>query len=230
MRIPLTIKQDHLLLALSPGPWILDTGSPVSISEQPVFLMGSNRPTRRSLGHANLASIRAQTGVDAIGLLGNDHLGSIDTYLDLMGEYADFSNSGDMRDYDAVTLSPISSSSLHSVDVHVEGLGIRRMLLDTGAKYSYIDSMAGARTRQLGAAKDFQFAPNGMEQLDIELHHIHVRLGKLEGAIRCATHPDVTARLKGTDAVGILGWDILKYGRVLYSPRRGLLGTRATKD
>lgn len=228
MHAPLTIVEDHLVLGLPSGPWILDTGSPASIADCPVFFMGFHRQTRRSLGHANIGSIRAQTGVDAVGLLGNDHLGSVDTILDLRHGRAVFDDASEIRDHELVPLLPISGSSLHSVDVHVEGLGTRRMILDTGAKYSYMDTLHGAQTRPLGEAQDFQFTPNGLDKLDVELDEIQVRLGSLRGPIRCATHPAVTHRLRGTGTAGIIGWDILKFGHALLSPRRQLLGTRGT--
>lgn len=228
----LYIEANHLSLSLSPGPWLLDTGSDVSFGRAPVLHV-TKEPIHvpASNGAYTVPKIRMATNVPYVGLVGNDILGKFDTLLDLANDNVARFISADITSIAGrkVELGFVTNSKIPIVNAQV-GLNEFRMIFDTGAQYSYLSTLEGIETEPAGVATDFVFKNGVAKVFKVELHKVVSSLGGVTAPITFASEPgmrtspaQVSTLLKATGTNGILGWEILKHGPMAYLPRRSEL-------
>lgn len=233
----LYIEANHLALRLSPGPWLVDTGSDVSFGQSPVLhLADEPYHVPESIGILGIEDINRLTRGNFVGVIGNDILGRHTTEFILHGTgranglayfdvlLADTAN----RRKEPVAF--VKQTSVPTVNVHVVGTGGRRLIFDTGAQYSYLESLEGIEAKPVGPSNDFVITAKGPVAFDVNLHEVTVSLGGVTAPITFATEPGkptcpapVGNLLKATGTDGILGWEILKHGPMAYLPRQGEL-------
>lgn len=230
----LYVEANHLALRLSPGAWLVDTGSDASFGVAPVLhITAEPRPVLEKIGNLTPAKLRAVTGGNYIGLIGNDILGELEVLLDLKRSASGIAcfHAAKISDLPGrrVGLEFIAGSKTPVVQATVGDEAVR-VIFDTGAQYSYLESLEGIEAKPVGPSTDFVITAKGPVNFDVNLHEVTVTVGSITAPITFATEPGkltcppaVGALLKATGTQGILGWEILKHGRMAYLPRRGEL-------
>lgn len=214
---PLRIRVNHLCTLLSPGDWLVDTGSTVSFGEVVACLPCGLHPVPRSHGQLSLEALRDYVGIDVVGLLGGDILNHYEMLFDLPNQKLGIAKS--LPGNPAGTRVPLrfTDKTIPILEARVEDHGTVPMIFDTGAQYSYLVDIKGNDVRPIGRAKDFHAA---LGVYDVELYLKHVRVGSVERDVQFAYHPLVSEMCRQRGTQGILGWEILKHGPAAYLPRR----------
>lgn len=230
----LYIEGNHLALRLSPGPWLVDTGSGASFGRAPVLHI-TKEPVHVPERIRNLtpAKLKALTGCNFVGLIGNDILGELEMIFDLKrsGDGSARFHATDISEVRGrrVEVELVTAGRIPVVSTEVCALS-KRMVFDTGAQYAYLGSLEDCQVKRLGRSTDFVITPHGPEVFDVDLHQVIVTLGDVTAPLTFATEPGkptcpapVAKLLKATGTEGILSWEILKHGPMAYLPRRGEL-------
>lgn len=217
---PLRIQVNHLCALLSPGDWLIDTGSPVSFGETAACLPCATHPVAKSHPYLSLADLRGYVGTNVVGLLGGDILNSYEMLFDLPGQKLGIAKS--LPGNSAGTRVPLrfTDKTIPILEARIEDQGAVPMIFDTGAQYSYLTDLRGNDLRPIGRARDFHAA---LGVYEVELHLKRVRVGNADMDIQFAYHPKVAEMCLQRGTRGILGWEILRHGPVAYLPRRGEL-------
>lgn len=236
--LPLMVANRHLLTHRSPGDWLIDTGSPQSFGDAPLAMPGhSVHHHPRSYGGVDTAYINRMTGLACVGLIGCDILNQYDVVFEL-SEQAElggvyFSKDAALKPRgERVPIQRLRAGGLPILEVNVRGRGPVRMLFDTGAQHSYLDTLDGLETkphRDSGAEETSDFHPS-CGVFGVNIRQIAVGVGSVKAKLRFATQADtnvspatVRKLMDAAGVAGVLGWEILKHGRMTYLPRWGEL-------
>lgn len=216
-RPPLRIRVNHLCVLLSPGDWLVDTGSPFSFGENAVCLPCGFHSVPRSHELLTLEELRAYVGVNVIGLLGGDILNQHDMLFDLPRQEMDIVKSLPGNLPGAKVPLRFTDKTVPVVEARIEDHGAVPMIFDTGAQFSYLADIKGNEVRAIGRAKDFHVSLGAYE---VELYLKRVRIGSADQDVQFAYHPAISEMCRQRGTEGILGWEILRHGPAAYLPRR----------
>lgn len=215
---PLHLRAKHLFLELDGALWLVDTGSPVSFgAPDGVSVAGRRFDTTQKFHGLNATTLSQSVGVDCAGLLGADVLNECDWLLDTATGRATAAADALALEGTPVALEQMMALPILSVTI---GDAERRMIFDTGAQLSYLDSADGLdQWPSAGQAHDFY---PGFGEFDTDTWHVPMIVAGAERTIRCGVLPVLLSTalwLFGTD--GILGNELLEGQIVGYFPRRG---------
>jgi hypothetical protein len=216
---PLYVDNNHLLASPSPGPWIIDTGSPGSISSvcPTLPIRGILHAIPSEYRGVTIDQVNAWSGTRCYGLLGNDILCQHHVTLDLTprrgGCVIIFE---DKQRYTPDKAERVPIDMQHGVPILQAHLGDapRSVVFDTGAQISYVANPAWLTGEPIGKRMDFMM---GYGQFQVDVYRLRVRLGSVQAELDFAHHPAVNTKLQALKADGIIGWEILKHGPALYS-------------
>jgi hypothetical protein len=216
---PLHVARGHFFAEIEGALFLIDTGAPFSFG------------TRGSLvldGHAfdlddefmglSADEIARFVGVPTAGLIGVDILGALDTVLDAPAGTVTFSTgelpcAGEPVPLELLLGLPIVSAAIAG--------STYRLVFDTGAQISYLESDALATFPPAGSFRDFHPFYGAF---DTDTYSMEGRLGAAGFRTRCGRLPETLAapvRLAGLD--GILGNELALDRRLGYFPRRPAL-------
>jgi hypothetical protein len=217
---PLHFRAKHLFLELDGRLWLVDTGSPMSFGAPGEVAIADRRFQLTPAFHGlNATSLSASVGVDCAGLLGADVLTEFDFRLDTGAGRATVATGQLELEGTPVAMEQIMG--LPVVTVRISDAS-RRMIFDTGAQLSYLDSAAELdRLPSAGQAQDFY---PGFGEFATETWQVPMTVAGAEYTIRCGVLPALLSTalsLFGTD--GILGNVLLEGRTVVYAPRRGTM-------
>ena len=216
MYYPLEALNNHLFVQLPSGRWLVDTGSPQSFGEAPVQIDNINISVVPNFGPITLNQIRDFVGLDFVGLLGTDVLNRYICHFDVpnrrLGLLDELPSDLSQR---RVQLELILGSA-PVVTVEVEDLGAQRLILDTGAQYSYLNTPPPEGTQRIGRGTDFH---PFLGSYDVEFFLRAIRLGSLHDDLQFACQPAVTEICKQAKTDGVLGLEVLLTRAVFYNPR-----------
>lgn len=217
---PLHLRAKHLFLELDGALWLVDTGSPVSFgAPDGVSVAGRRFDTTQKFHGLNATTLSQSVGVDCAGLLGADVLNEFDFLLDIGAGRATV-DAGQLE----LEGTPVAMEQIMGLPVVTVRIGdaSRRMIFDTGAQLSYLDTAAGMDgLRPAGQVHDFY---PGFGEFDTDTWHVPMTVAGAEYTIRCGVLPALLSTalsLFGTD--GILGNELLEGRTVVYAPRRGAM-------
>lgn len=203
-------------ILLSPGAWMLSTGTPASFGGTLACLPTGAVEVPKMLGNLSEAEMNRQLGTRYLGVLGGDILGNHETEFDLpAGRVA-------MRRELGTPLpglgTPIimTDMNLPVVLADVENKRIIPMVFDTGFRYSYLEAIT-VNDERVGHGTDYHPL---FGRIEVELFRKKVKMGSLDCTLSFAVNPEVTRWFKKAGASGLLGWEILKHGKVAYLPAR----------
>lgn len=236
--IPVEICGNHIGVNISPGPWLLATAFPKSIGRVSALVCGNTHHLETSYSGLHVDGLSALTKSHFEGMLGMDILSKYEWFIDLDGR----SRRRPKNIFCIAEVLPIEHRGIKvgldfSEDVKTPLLTLsigksarQRVVFDTGAQYSYLESLEGIEAKPAGSSTDFVITTDGAKVFDVDLHEVTVTLGSITAPLTFATEPGkltcpapVGKLLKATGTDGILGWEILKHGPMAYLPRRGEL-------
>jgi hypothetical protein len=217
---PLHFCAKHLFFELDGSLWLVDTGSPMSFGAPDGVSIADRRFQVTPAFHGlNATSLSASVGVDCAGLLGADVLNEFDFLLDIGAGRATVA-AGQLE----LEGTPVAMEQIMGLPVVTVRIGdaSRRMIFDTGAQLSYLDSADGLdQWPSAGQAHDFY---PGFGEFDTDTWHVPMIVAGARRTIRCGVLPALLSTalsLFGTD--GILGNELLEGRTVVYAPRRGAM-------
>jgi hypothetical protein len=207
---PLEFHDDHPIARIDGRRCLIDTGSPVSIGEQPVWLLGAQRALQRSVMGLTAAGLSEMVGTPIDALLGADVLHA--------GPFLFDWNHGTI----AFSRTPIPFEGAAVPTRRVMGIPIVTFrhggeavsgFLDSGAKLSYMPAERAAGLPSDGEAEDFY---PGFGRFTTDTVRAPVELGGVPFEARFGVLPDMLAMTLGLAGVSwILGSDAFKRFRVL---------------
>jgi hypothetical protein len=218
---PLEIEENHLIARLSPGPWIIDTGSPGSFSSTcPQLPIGEYlHQIPSEFNGLTEQKLREYTNASCIGLIGNDILSKHHVCFRSRSAKKgsgsiSFTNDTPETPQGAVHV-PLDLSDGYPIGVaKVNGAGEIPVLFDTGAQISYLADRDWLTGAPIDRVNDFM---HGIGRFEADVYVATVTLGSITASLKFAHHPKVSSALKRIKARGIIGWEILKHGPALYS-------------
>ena len=207
---PLEIFEDHPIARIDGKRCLVDTGSPVSIGEQPIWLLGAQHALQRSVMGLTAAGVSEMVGTPIDALLGADVLHAGPFLVDW--------NHGTI----AFSRTPIPFEGAAVPTRRVMGIPIVTFrhggepvsgFLDSGAKLSYMPAERAAGLPSDGEAEDFY---PGFGRFTTDTVRAPVELGGFPFEARFGVLPDMLAMTLGLAGVSwILGSDAFKRFRVL---------------
>ncbi len=211
----LTMHAGHLLIEAAGRRYLIDTGSPVSLSDAPIRLAMREFPVEPSmLGMSSIASIVEMVGTPFDALIGTDILGEFDIEISLYDRTLTL--------YD--TLIDLSAGSpveflagVPLIACQIAGRSVH-CFLDTGAPLSYLGGNWLDAALALGEIEDFHplFGRFRVETYATLIHclgnEVKLRIGRMPGLL------EATLLMAGSD--GILGTDLFEHGILRLSHRQ----------
>lgn len=218
MRVPLLLEQDHLVVRIDGGLWVLDTGSPFSFGRADEVQLGGERfPVPDEAFGLDADRLSGLVGTRLEGLIGTDLLNGFDLDFDLAGGALTIGTGLPVPDGDRIPLTDLMG--VPALEARSE-LGAHRMLLDTGAQLSYLQADEADRFPAAGPVRDFLPMFGTFET---ETRSVPFRVGTTDVTLRCGRLPDLmgmTLSLAGVD--GIIGAELFRGRRVGYFSSRRL--------
>lgn len=216
---PLDVIGNHLYANVSPGPWLLDTGSPGSFSAQlrGLPIREIIHPMPSHYRNVTMMHLREIAGIKAEGLIGNDILSQHFVALHLSGRrdhgWINFADKPLQPISGAQRLTLSMETGVPIVEARMEGRENAPFVFDTGAQFSYVADPRWLQGEPIGRFTDFMPLHGKFE---VDVHLATIRLGSITAQLRFTHHPAVTRKLKSAQADGIIGWEILRHGPALY--------------
>lgn len=215
--------RSNLMFLEHDGLWLLDTGSPYSISSRTgtIRLDGIEYPLQPRLPGFAIEDLASVIGFEAAGLLGGDILNRFDWIFDLPGQSVTVSARELDLHGERIPIETFFSVPAISATVREEPI---RALLDTGAELSYFSPRL---LEGYAIGEQFRDFNPYLGWFDVDLHEVPAQIGDSHFTLRSGAVRDnirilaMTLQLAG--ASGLIGNQIFHRRRVAYFPRRSLL-------
>ena len=207
----------HIVISEPSGNFLLDTGSPTSFGrENNIKFMGRTYDFHKGgiLG-IDLDGISSAVGTRLDALLGGDILNRFDILVDPRTNTVEFSDQEIVMEGESFELKyvmgvPIFEANIDNIPA--------RMILDTGAKLSYISPDIAKKYPHIGREQDFYPMIGTFET---ETYEVPVSFGKSTMKLSFGILPDILqTTLMVIGASGVLGTAILKGFVLCLSPKR----------
>ena len=207
----LLVEGDHIGILLSPGSWLISTGTPHSFGETLACLPTGSVEVPTTLGSLTEAELNRNLRTRYLGVLGGDVLSSLEMEFNLAaGRVAMRHHLGGRLPGKCLSLG-MSASSVPIVSADIEGKGRLPMIFDTGFRHSYMDEIKGNDVSPIGLSKDYHPL---LGTIEVALFRLRVQIGTFVGALCFATNPKVSEWCREQGAGGVLGWEILNHRKV----------------
>lgn len=212
---PLTVHVGHWLVDIGDARYLIDTGSPTSLGEIPVALIGQRGPARPDgSANASTASLVELVGTPFVGLIGMDVLGGLDLEFSVPERRLTVAEAPVER----LGSEPITT--LAGVPIVAVGVGEEsvRLFLDTGAPLSYLHRRLANLFERLDDAEDFHPL---MGRFVVPTHRACLRFGDTSRTLRAGVMPPLLeAALDAVGVAGILGTEAFEQGSLWLSCRQ----------
>jgi hypothetical protein len=206
----LEFHDDHPIARIGGRRCLIDTGSPVSIGEQPVWLLGAQRPLQREVMGLTLAGLSEMVGTPLDALVGADVLHAGPFLVDWNHGTIAFSRAPIPFEGTAVPTRRVLGIPI--VTFRCAGEAVSGFL-DSGAKLSYMPAERTAGLPSDGEAEDFY---PGFGRFTTNTFRATLELGGFPFEARFGVLPDMLVMTLGLAGVSwILGSDVFKRFRVL---------------
>jgi hypothetical protein len=207
---PLQIFDDHPIARIDGKHCLVDTGSPVSIGEQPLWLLGAQRPLQRDVMGLTAAGLSEMVGTPIDALLGADVLHAGPFLFDWNHGTIGFSRAPIPFEGAAVPTRRVMGIPIVTFRFGEEAVS---GFLDSGAKLSYMPADRTSGLPPDGEAEDFY---PGFGRFTTNTVRATVELGGYPFEARFGVLPDMLVMTLGLTGVSwILGSDVFKRFRVL---------------
>jgi len=207
---PLEIHDDHPIARIDGRRCLIDTGSPVSIGEQPVWLLGAQHPLQREVMGLTPAALSEMAGTPLDALLGADVLHAGPCLFDWNHGTIAFSRSPIPFEGEAVPTRRVMGIPIVTFRHRGEAVS---GFLDSGTKLSYMPAERTAGLPPDGETEDFY---PGFGRFTTSTVRAPVELGGFPFEARFGVLPDMLVMTLGLAGVSwLLGSDVFKRFRVL---------------
>ena len=133
---PIKIINDYIFID-NEQKIILDTGSPLSFHKSGNIFIGGKIEVLTSLPEISGNYLSEKIGCEVYGLIGMDIISSLPTFISVKDGFVFFND--DAKYYNRFVRCHHNNTGLLSVNLRINGK-IAKMLVDSGAKVSYINS------------------------------------------------------------------------------------------
>ena len=204
---PLKLVNGYPIAEIEGKSVLIDSGSPVTIGDEAQwFFLNEVRELKKDFGGVNAAYLTHEVGTGVDILLGTDILKEFFVTINLFDGLIRFSRQpllhGGMRiPFTSLMGTPIVPATIAGVDQH--------MIIDTGAKLTYVNKALSAGAVSTGTEKDFYVTLGSFET---PVYELPVILGGQKMTLRCGILPpflDQGIQLAG--AKGIIGTELYKH-------------------
>jgi hypothetical protein len=207
---PLEFHDDHPIARIDGRRCLIDTGSPVSLGERPLWLLGAQRSLQREVMGLTVAAVSEMVGTPLDALLGADALHAGPFLFDWNRATISFSTAPIPFEGVAVPTRRVMGIPIVTFRQGDEALAA---FLDSGAKLSYMPAERTAGLPSDGDAEDFY---PGFGRFTTGTVRATVELGGHAFEARFGVLPKMLVMTLGLAGVGwILGSDVFKQFRVL---------------
>lgn len=206
----------HLLISENGMTMLIDTGSPLSISDTGLEFCGKHFDQFNNL--INIDQIAKRVGMHIDALIGYDIISQFSVLIDYPGQRITFSDKP-MTLEGAGSMPLVIFMGIPKIRLSVHGQE-GPYFLDTGARISYVDPQVTNGMTAVGEEEDFYIGFGNFRTLvfNVEVmlgqHQFNVRFGNLPGPLNAA----LIGRI---DVHGIIGYDLFEHFKILIdSPNR----------
>lgn len=226
MEYKLIIRHQHMLIEQEGVNLLIDTGSPKSMHEKgEIIIDGSSFHVSKQIGNIDSSYLSQKIGEDISGLIGMDILNNYEVWFDYkLGELFLF-------DDNSFSSWPRGGSlmTIPLLELDVDGRKAK-MILDSGAQYSYIgQSFIAKQSTPIATVTDFT-PIIGLESFDVSLFEMPISVFKLNPQIS-ETYKfafgkmplQLSMILERFNIDGIVGIDFFKMFRVVLSKGKFVL-------
>ena len=198
---PLEIVRDHMLMRVSGGVALIDTGSPISIGRGSPLMLERRQWNPSTSNSFVLDAVRQHLGVDVDWLIGYDILSAHRMLLDWRGRAV---HVGRARTRHVAHRFPIEVVMGIPVITAVHVDNQIRAVVDSGAALSYAPRAAVAGLAEAGEYEDFY---PGVGAFRTQTWSTRIRLGDRDVPVRVGVLPEALQLLFGM-LLGPNGWII----------------------
>ena len=220
---PLKIIDNHIIID-NEQKIILDTGSPMSFHKSGVICVGERIEVPTSLPGVSNIYLSEKIGCDVYGMIGMDIISKFPTLINVKDGFVFFND--DAKYYDRFVRCH-NNMGLLCINLKINGR-IAKMIVDSGAKVSYINSdyVAGMEAEDCA----YDYSPY-IGDFQTSLYNCKTELlvcGITYEHQYGAPHPYLTALLSQYGVDGIIGIELFKRFRIeisggeLFLPPQGI--------
>ncbi len=200
----LELVNGHLITRIEEQFTLLDTGIPISIGKASKFYF-SNRLYELSSDYLGVSMdyLERTVGTQIDIMMGTDILKQHHITIDLPAHRLHF---GERTRRNFANRIPMTNfMGAPSVAVSIGGTTLR-MVVDTGARLSYVDSSFAANYPAVDKEKDFY---PGLGEFETDVYEIPLELGNERFTLRCGVLPELLeTTLRVTGNKGIIGTEL----------------------
>ena len=197
----------HLIIKDGENTILVDTGSPMTIHvADSLEFAGTSYPAFTNAMGNTIASLQTMSGVSFTTLMGLDILAQYNIILDYANEEMVFMSLDEPTPTGAHVPMQVNMGAI-TIPVRVASQE-HRMILDTGATYSYINSAITTGMTPIETITDF--SPLAEGEFDTPIFEIESELADVKFACRYGNLPmniELMIQMLGTE--GVIGYDLL---------------------
>ena len=204
---PLTLVNGYPIADIEGKAVLIDSGSPVTIGDEAQwFFLNEVRSLTPEFGGVNAAYLTREIGTRVDILLGTDILKDHFVTINLLDGVIHFSQGALLRNgirvpFKSLMGTPMCLATIAGVE--------QQMIIDTGAKLTYVNKALTAGTAPTGTEQDFYVSLGSFETPVFELP---VKIGGQNLTFRCGILPPFLDQgIQLTGASGIIGTELYKH-------------------
>ena len=208
------IDTDHIIAVIDRRRVLIDTGAPVSIGDRPeIVILGQTYSLENKLLGMDIRQISEQMNTEINALLGMDILSKFMFYIShgikgmICSDY--FINFTDKMQDVQINFN----GTIPTLDLKIDGVDMK-MILDTGAKLSYLNPSLLEGRKSLGRKEDFYA---GVGAFTAEVYEVPAEIKGNKMGVHFSRPPEwLEKTLYLSRCNGILGSDIFRYFNVQF--------------
>lgn len=203
----LQVEKGHILFNNGDGLILVDTGSSTSIHKDRKIDINGNKYSVQDnyLGMVSPEYLSKKVGVEISGLLGMDIMHKLPTLIDIPHQTISFGEK-----FNILNIGAGSCMGIPLIKLEVDGKE-RKLILDTGAWISYLDSSITNGFDVVRVERDFSPLNLGVaDEFDTPIFKIETRIGNDYYKLEYGNLPFLLNRaILLTGAEGIIGYALL---------------------
>ena len=192
---------------------LVDTGSPLSFHPTgKIELCGETISVPSSLANVTASYLESKVGQGVQGIVGCDIISKLPTSFNLHQHEPEFIFMDDDADY-PLRIDGFSLFGLYGMYVFIDGIR-RKMIFDTGAPYSYLNSELAGNKQPIRKARDFSPLFSADFDIDIVSAQTSIFENDKSFVFEYGVSPKIDVALQMLNVDGIIGNELLRHYRL----------------